>query len=56
MKRFLTGLIFLTEICTAQAQTWETGLAVNETHLWKSYSGVDCVDRTEGLGISATLT
>jgi hypothetical protein len=53
MKHLLTGLILLTWGCTAQAQTWETGLAINKTHLWQSDSYVDYVDRTEGLGISA---
>jgi hypothetical protein len=53
MKHLLTGLIFLTWGYTAQAQTWETGLAINKTYLWQSNSGVDGVDRTEGLGISA---
>ena len=53
MKHLLTGLIFLTWGCTAKAQTWETGLAINKTHLWQSDSYVDYVDRTEGLGISA---
>jgi hypothetical protein len=53
MKHLLTGLILLTWGCTAQAQTWETGLAINKTHLWQSDSYVDYVRRTEGLGISA---
>ncbi len=35
MKHLLTGLILLTWGCTAQAQTWETGLAINKTHLQK---------------------
>ena len=53
MKHLLTGLILLTWGCTAQAQTWETGLAINKTHLWQSNSYNNYVDRTEGLGISA---
>ena len=52
MKHLLTGLIFLTWGCTAQAQTWETGLAINKTHLWQSDSYVDYTGRTEGLGVS----
>jgi len=52
MKRFLTGLIFLTRVFTAQAQTWETGLAINKTHLWQSDNYVDYTRRTEGLGVS----
>jgi hypothetical protein len=52
MKHLLTGLIFLTWGCTAQAQTWETGLAINKTHLWQSDSYIDYTGRTEGLGVS----
>jgi hypothetical protein len=51
MKHLLTGLILLTWGCTAQAQTWETGLAINKTHLWQYES--DYADRTQRLGISA---
>ena len=53
MKQFITGLISLFITLGAQAQTLETGLAVNKTYLWQSNSGVDGVDRSEGLGISA---
>jgi hypothetical protein len=53
MKQFLTGSILLIIALGARAQTLETGLAINKTHLWQSSSGVDGVDRTEGLGISA---
>jgi hypothetical protein len=52
MKRFLTGFIILTRILTTHAQTWETGLAINKTHLWQSDGFVNNTSRTEGLGIS----
>ncbi len=52
MKRFLTGLIFLTGVCTAQGQTLETGVAINATHLWQSFNVYPSVSRTEGLGMS----
>ncbi len=53
MKQFLTGSILLIIALGAQAQTLETGLAINNTHLWQSNSYNDYVERTEGLGISA---
>jgi hypothetical protein len=53
MKQFLTGLISLFIALGAQAQTLETGLAINNTHLWQSNSYNYYVERTEGLGISA---
>ena len=34
-------------------QILETGVAINKTHLWQSDNYVDCIDRIEGLGISA---
>lgn len=46
MKQFITGLISLFITLGAQAQTLETGLAVNKTYLWQSNSGVDGVDRS----------
>lgn len=52
MKRFLTGFIILTRILTTHAQTWETGLAINKTHLWQSEGFVSKTIRTEGLGVS----
>ena len=51
MKRLLIGLLLMALGKTAQAQTWETGLAINKTHLWQYES--DYVDRTQRLGISA---
>jgi|LauGreDrversion4_2_1035121.scaffolds.fasta_scaffold495988_2 hypothetical protein len=34
-------------------QILETGVAINKTHLWLSDNYVECIDRIEGLGISA---
>ena len=52
MKHLLTGLIFLTWGCTAQAQTWETGLAINKTHLWQRSEFTYLKKRIDGIGLS----
>lgn len=52
MKHLLKGLIFLTWGCTAQAQTWETGLAINTTHLWQRSEFTYLKKRIDGIGLS----
>ena len=52
MKQFLTGLISLFTALGAQAQTLETGVAINASHLYKSDIGNYVHNRTDGLGIS----
>lgn len=51
MKRFLTGLIFLMGVFTAQGQTLETGVAINTNHLWQS-NDFHLQSRTDGFGLS----
>ena len=52
MKRLLIGLLLMALGKTAQAQTWETGLAINTTHLWQSPEYAYLKNRTDGLGLS----
>ena len=52
MKQFLTGLISLFTALGAQAQTLETGVAINATHLWETSNKYSHKIRTEGLGMS----
>lgn len=52
MKQFLTGLISLFTALGGHAQTLETGLAINASHLYKSEFGDYVHNRTDGFGIS----
>ena len=52
-EAILIGLISLIIPFVEQVQILETGLVINKTHLWQSDNYVDCINRTEGLGISA---
>jgi len=50
MKQFLTGLISLFTALGGRAQTLETGLAINASHLYKSEIGDYVHNRTDGFG------
>ncbi len=55
MKRLLIGLLSMALGNTAQAQTWETGVAINTNHLWQHYKYAPYSyvnSRTDGFGLS----
>ncbi len=52
MKQFLSGSILLIIALGARAQTLETGLAINASHLYKSDIGNYVHNRKDGFGLS----
>lgn len=55
MKRLLIGLLLMALGNTVQAQTLETGVAINTNHLWQNYKYAPYSylnSRTDGFGLS----